>query len=145
MTKEDKTKKEFSAGGLVFKKKGRSLSWLLIKPKGSQDWRLPKGHINKGENSVAAAKREVTEEAGIETQVIERVGEIKFFFTEKKQKVFKTVTFYLMQYLKKNGQIDSKEVEKTTWLSTISARKKLAFKKEKDLLDQALKIFKGKE
>lgn len=143
--KETKTKREFSAGGVVFKKKGRELLWLLIKPKGSKEWCFPKGDVNRGENSVAAAKREVIEEAGIETQVIDKAGEIKFFFTEKKQKIFKVVVFYLMEYLAKDGQINTKEVEKTTWLSSVAARKKLAFKKEKELLDQALKVFKGRD
>jgi len=36
-------------------------------------------------------------------------------------------------------------VEKTIWLSSVAARKKLAFKKEKELLDQALKVFKGRD
>lgn len=73
-------KREFSAGGVVYRKDQDQIKWLVIKPAGSEKWRLPKGLIDKGEISVEAAKREVVEEAGVEAEVLEKIGEEKYFY-----------------------------------------------------------------
>ncbi|MCX6726127.1 MAG: NUDIX domain-containing protein [Candidatus Shapirobacteria bacterium] len=131
------TKREFSAGGIVFRKEKKGFLWLLIKPNGHLEWRFPKGKINKSESSVAAAKREVKEEAGIEVKILEKIGEIKFFFTEDKQKIFKTVIFYLMEYVKESEDGFESETEAIEWLSFNKAEKRLAFDKEQKLLREA--------
>ena len=50
-----------SAGGVVLNSSGRV---LLVSQHGTS-WSLPKGHIEDGEDTLAAAKREIYEEAGI--------------------------------------------------------------------------------
>ena len=48
---------------------------LLVEQKGNA-WSLPKGHIDSGEDALGAAKRELGEEAGIETvRVLGRAAE----------------------------------------------------------------------
>lgn len=135
-----KIKRQFSAGGIVFKSKNKEILWLVIKPTKDDRWRFPKGEINTAESSVAAAKREVREESGIETELLGRIGEEKFFFMENKQKVFKTVIFYLMKYLKPTGIGFDKETEAIAWLSFKEAKKRLAFNKDQDLLEKAKKL-----
>lgn len=51
-----------SAGGLVVNKIGRV---LVVNQRGTS-WSLPKGHIEPGEDKLAAAIREIAEEAGID-------------------------------------------------------------------------------
>ena len=133
----NETEKQFSAGGIVFRKQGKDLLWLLIKPNGNIQWRLPKGKINNSESSVAAAKREVREETGVETEVLDKIGEEKYFFTENKQKIFKTVVFYLMKYAKEAENGFEEETEAIEWLKFTQAKKRLAFDKEKRLLVKA--------
>jgi len=140
MMEDKKIKREFSAGGIVFKSKNKEILWLVIKPAGDDRWRFPKGQINTSESSVAAAKREVREESGIETELLGKIGEEKFFFVENKQKVFKTVIFYLMKYLKPTEMVFDKETEAIAWLSFLKAKKRLAFEKDKDLLEKAKKL-----
>ena len=50
-----------SAGGVVLNNEG----CVLIVSQHGNSWSLPKGHIEEGENTVSAAKREIYEEAGI--------------------------------------------------------------------------------
>lgn len=55
-------KKTKSAGGIVINEK-REIC-LLVSQHGTS-WSLPKGHIEKGEDAMMAAKREIYEETGI--------------------------------------------------------------------------------
>ena len=135
-----KIKREFSAGGIVFKNKGKEILWLVIKPAGNNKWRFPKGQINASESSVAAAKREVREESGVEIEILGKIGEEKYFFMEDKQKVLKTVIFYLMKYACESGASLDKETEAIAWLSFAQAKKRLAFNKEQGLLKKAKEL-----
>ena len=143
--KKKKIKREFSAGGIVFRSEPEGILWLVVKPTGDKRWRLPKGEIDKGESSVAAAKREVKEEAGVETEVLSKVGDEKFFFVWDKQKILKTVVFYLMQYIQEASQGSDFEIEAIDWLEFEEAKKRLAFEKEIDLLGKAEKLRKEAE
>ncbi len=50
-----------SAGGVVINSKGE----ILVASQHGTSWSLPKGHIEKGENPLKAAKREIFEETGV--------------------------------------------------------------------------------
>lgn len=55
------TKMTLSAGGVVLNAKGEV---LVVNQKGDS-WSLPKGHVDLGEDALAAARRETYEESGI--------------------------------------------------------------------------------
>lgn len=135
--KKTKIKREFSAGGIVFRKEPEGTLWLVVKPTGDSRWRFPKGKIKGKESSGEAAQREVREEAGVETTALQKVDNEKFFFVWDGQKIFKTVTFYLMEYLQEARESYTWETEMIDWLPFEEARQKLAFDKEKELLDKA--------
>jgi 8-oxo-dGTP pyrophosphatase MutT (NUDIX family) len=50
-----------SAGGVVLNRAGQV---LIVNQKGTS-WSLPKGHIEDGEDALAAARREIEEESGV--------------------------------------------------------------------------------
>lgn len=54
-------KRTHSAGGVVLNKKGQ----VLIVNQRGRSWSLPKGHIEKGESTLDAARREIYEESGV--------------------------------------------------------------------------------
>lgn len=55
------TRKTKSAGGVVVNKRGQ----VLLANQRGNSWSLPKGHVDPGEDALAAAKRETYEESGI--------------------------------------------------------------------------------
>lgn len=64
-------KKTRSAGGVVTNDEGEV---LVVSQRGTS-WSLPKGHIDAGENALAAAKREIYEESGIcDLELIRELG-----------------------------------------------------------------------
>lgn len=60
-----------SAGGVVVNSKGE----VLVVSQHGTSWSLPKGHIDPGEDPLAAAKREIYEESGVsELQLLRELG-----------------------------------------------------------------------
>ncbi len=131
--------REFSAGGIVFNDKGEV---LLIQHSTNKYWGFPKGHVEEGQTVKQAALREVKEEGGIETEIIDKVGESKYIYTNKeKQKVFKVVTIFLMKYLSGDLKDHDSEVSDLGWFSIEDALNKLSFSNDQKLLEKALAIY----
>lgn len=142
MAKEKRLKhrREFSAGGAVFKKEDEETLWLVIKPSGRTTWRLPKGLIDRGETSFDTAQREVKEETGVETEVIGKIGQDKYFYNMGRERIYKMVTYYLMRYLADSKSPISWETEEIEWLPFEEALIRLTFRGEKEILQKAKEL-----
>ena len=65
-----------SAGGVVLNPKGE----VLVVNQQSDSWSLPKGHLDKGEDALTAARREIREESGVsELKFVETLGAYERF------------------------------------------------------------------
>lgn len=134
--------REFSAGGLVVRNmRGRPfLATVLVKD--GTVHALPKGHIEAGEKGADAALREVREETGLDAEVIEKLGDIKYWYVRKwsdGERVFKVVSFFLLRYL--SGSLENyqrAEVDGAEWIPLEEAPKRLAYKGEKEMAQLAL-------
>lgn len=135
--------RQFSAGGVVYKKD----LWLIIRHRPNADfpkeqWRLPKGQIEHGEEITATALREVWEETGIKAKIITKVDYQKYVFNFRDEKIFKVVTYFLMEYV--SGEpVENIEVEKILWLPLGQALKTLSFSADKATLKKAAKLVKS--
>jgi mutator protein MutT len=131
--------REFSAGGIVFNKEGQV---LLTQNSSNHYWGFPKGHIEKGQTSKEAAIREVREEGGVEAEIVTKVGDSKYIYThpETKEKIFKVVTFYLMNYLSGEPDVHDWEVTESRWFDPEEALKTIDFPANKKLLQKALEM-----
>ena len=153
---KEPVKREFSAGGVVFKKEDGLVFWLLGKHSGYHKWVLPKGKIEKGEKSQQAAVRETEEETGVKAQFVagKPVHKESYFFYDRygvgndgqkvsrkeKTKVYKTVTFYLLKYESGDPKDFGLEMEDAGWFLFDEALEKMAFSGEKEALKKAKKI-----
>ena len=69
-----------------------------------------------------SALREVREESGIEAKIIERLGTEQFFFVDRnKEKVFKTVIFFLMEYVRDLPEGFDFETSEIRWVTADEA------------------------
>ncbi|NQS99729.1 MAG: NUDIX hydrolase [Candidatus Omnitrophica bacterium] len=139
-------KREFSAGGIVLRGKGKDPQVLLIKDSYGR-WTWPKGHIDKGETSKDAALREIKEEVGLKSlRIIGKVGRINYFFRLKGELIFKTVFFFLVEATGKDKLVVQKEeLEDAQWFKLPQAAKRVEYKGAKDLLEKAIKLYKEQE
>lgn len=136
-------KREFSAGGIVLRQAQYKYSkdkWevLLTKHSANHHWGFPKGLIEEGHTSEETALREVKEEGGVEAKIIEKVGYSKYIYTFEKSKIFKVVTYFLMEYISGDPKDHDWEMEEAGWFPPDEALKTLSFSQDKSLLKNAL-------
>ena len=59
---------------------------------------LPKGHIEPGESGAETAVREVREETGVDGRLVEKLDDIRYWYTRDGARVLKVVSFFLLSY-----------------------------------------------
>lgn len=123
------------AGGIVFKadNKTNQYLYLLVTAKtkdGTEQWVLPKGHIERCENPQDTAIREVKEEAGISGEIIDLIGVTEF---KRNAEQIKSA-MYLMQF-KKTGKAARGEEREIHWLPYEKAHALLSFDDAKIMLE----------
>jgi 8-oxo-dGTP pyrophosphatase MutT (NUDIX family) len=115
-------RREFSAGGVLVRRlRGR---WMVaaIRPAGKPAglWALPKGQIDEGERGEETALREVAEETGAHGRSLGKLGDVRYWFNWKGERVFKVVSFFLIRY--EGGRLGdvpaehSHEIAEARWL-----------------------------
>ena len=130
-------KREYSAGGLVVRRfRGRPFL-AVVKVKGGTVMALPKGHPDEGESMKAAAVREVREETGLETEALDKVGDVRYWYTLHGERVMKVVSFYLCRYLSGRIQDHDHEVDGVEWVPLDVAPARLTYRGERQMASQA--------
>lgn len=88
---------EISAGGIVYRKKGKACQILLLKDK-NNNWTFPKGLIEDNEDKITTAQREIGEEVGLKnTKFISELPPIGYWYKWQKDLVKKTVYYFLFE------------------------------------------------
>lgn len=90
--------KEKSAGAVVYRiTEDGHIVYLLLQATAGKPWGFPKGKINAGETEEAAARREITEEAGLEQVTFDpdfrRI--VHYTYRRGRALVKKDVTYFL--------------------------------------------------
>jgi 8-oxo-dGTP pyrophosphatase MutT (NUDIX family) len=136
--------REFSAGGVLVRRMAGGPRVAAIRPSGKPEgvWALPKGNIARGENPEATAVREVVEETGCEGVSLGKLGDVRYVYTLRGERIFKVVSFFLLRYMR--GRIDDlppafrKEVAEARWLPLEEAPRLLAYGGEREMVKKAL-------
>ena len=125
---------EYSAGAFVYRKRASSIELLLLKRKRSDAYDLPKGHIEKGENAVQAAIREIKEETGLDATFLPFFQtSTHYIFSRKKTKISKSVKFFISR-AQSNKVIISDEHKGYAWCDIEKAAALLKYKDLTDIL-----------
>ncbi|MFM1796488.1 MAG: hypothetical protein RL733_269 [Actinomycetota bacterium] len=70
----------FAAGALCWREVDGQLLLAIIHRKRYGDWSWPKGKVDPGESLPQAAVREIREETGIESKILEKIGVVPYMF-----------------------------------------------------------------
>lgn len=100
------------------------------------DWSLPKGKLTRGENPLAAAAREVSEETGHRVALGRRLGRVHYVVNSPlaKQTGPKVVDYWAARALGGAFQPNT-EVDDLRWFSPAVARDRLSYDYDRSVLD----------
>ena len=129
--------REFSAGGVVVRRM-RGRTFVAVVRVRDEILALPKGHPDGGESAAAAAQREVREETGVHAELVEKLGDIRYWYARGGKRVTKIVSFFLFRYRSGSIADHDHEVEEALWIPLEEAPGRLAYKGEKEMAESAL-------
>lgn len=136
----DGVKREFSAGGIVYKRDNGNIKWLVIQPVGTDRWQLPKGNIEQGEKAQETAVREVFEETSVHARIVEKIDTVRYFYVRDGARIVKSVTFFLMGYDSGKvgvSKVAEHEIAEVKFVPTDDAVAQLTFKDDKEVVRKA--------
>ena len=99
---------------------------------------LPKGHLDGAETPEAAARREVSEETGVQAELVDQLGDVRYRYERKGRRVAKVVRFYLFRYLSGDVADHDHEIEEARWIPLTEAARELTYPGEREMVQRAL-------
>lgn len=140
-------KQQISSGGVIFRQNADGVPEVaLIARRSGSIWCLPKGLIESSETPEETALRETREETGLESRILEKIGEISynFYSREDRSRVEKRVHFFLQQYVGGDEKNHDWEVDAVQWFTLDKALEVLKYVNERQVLKRAAEIINEK-
>jgi 8-oxo-dGTP diphosphatase len=130
---------EESAGGVVVN--DRQVA-VIVPVKRAADGRrvlgLPKGHADGDETPEQAARREVAEETGVDAELVDELGVVRYRYERRGRTIDKAVRFYLFRYLSGDLADHDHEIEDARWMALEQAAKVLTYSGEREMVRRAI-------
>ncbi|HEY3766618.1 MAG TPA: NUDIX hydrolase [Gaiellales bacterium] len=98
-----------------------------------EDWSLPKGKLEPGEDDAAAAVREILEETGWRARIAGDLGTVSYAVADGRPK---TVRYYLMDAEQESAEL-APDVDEVVWLAPGAAGEILTYATDRDVLGRA--------
>ena len=122
-----------SAGGVVININGEI---LIVNQKGTS-WSLPKGHVEKGEDFLTAAKREIYEESGLkQLEYISELGSYQRYKIHDQggedKSEFKTIHMFLFKTLEVELRPQDPENPEARWVKKDEVANLLTHPKDRE-------------
>ena len=134
-----------SFGGVVMRSEDGGHEVILIRTrnlKGKEVWTLPKGTAEKGESGEETALREVREETGIDTEIIEPLEDITYWFVvaAEQARFRKTVHYFLMRAVGGDPTQHDDEVEEVRFVPVDEAPRWVTYPSDKKVLKRLAEL-----
>jgi 8-oxo-dGTP diphosphatase len=123
-----------AAGGLVRRTRGGPTEIAVVHRPKYDDWSLPKGKLDPGEDFEQAALREVEEETGIRARVVGEVGETTYRDGKGRSKL---VRYYEMAPEDEDDFEPNDEVDELRWVPVEEAAGVLTYDFDRELVESA--------
>jgi 8-oxo-dGTP diphosphatase len=122
-----------AAGGLVWRRAGDGLEVAVVHRPRYDDWSLPKGKLDEGEDFEQAALREVEEETGLRCRLGRTLGDTSYHDRKDRPKL---VRYFEMQ--PEGGEFEpNDEVDELRWVRLDEARDLLSYDFDRELIEKA--------
>ena len=110
---------------------------LLVYEKNRNFWGFPKGHMEKGENEIETALREVKEEVGLDVEIIDKEKRYILNYIIRDE-IDKTTVLYLATPKNKEIVMQESEIEKVKWCDFEEALETLTFDNSKEVFKKVI-------
>lgn len=139
MTRPPEIKRRISSGGVIYRNLKDDVEVVIVAVRGSRAWCLPKGIIDRDEDPPATALREVREETGLTGEILDKLGQISYWYFIKEEmiRVHKTVHFFLLKFIEGSTDDHDHEVDEARWFPIDDAIEQLTYKSEKEIMRKA--------
>ncbi len=127
-----------SAGGVVWRERAQQgeVEIVLVQTP-ARRWSLPKGTPENGEKLDETALREVSEETGLEVQLDEKIGVMRYSFGGEEARIDKAVHFWLMQPTGGSFADHDDEHIDVRWVGLGDAMRMVSYRNTASLLEVA--------
>ncbi len=100
---------------------------------------LPKGHPDGQETPLEAALREVREETGVEAHLVDRLGDVRYWYQRDGRRIVKVVAFFLLEHVAGDPEkhVDH-EIDEARWMPLKQAARELTHAGERGIAELAL-------
>jgi 8-oxo-dGTP pyrophosphatase MutT (NUDIX family) len=133
-------REEKSAGGVVVRARAGVPPVLLIRDP-YQNWGLPKGHLEAGEDAQTAAVREVREETGLAAlELGPELGMIDWYFRRDDELIHKMCSFFLMRSADGDARPEVNEgITECEWLPVEQAVARVTYENAREMIRAAVR------
>ena len=141
------TFEQVSAGGVVYRRVDARVEVVIVLVVPEMRWQLPKGVIDDGETTEQAALREVSEEAGVDAEIVDFLDTSEYWFTVERdgdmKRCHKFVHFFLMKYLGGDVNDHDHEVAEARWVEIDPAIEMFTFDNDREVVRKAKEIIRS--
>jgi len=135
------TREAVAAGGVVFREGDEGIEIVLVSRRASGLFALPKGKVDPGESIEETALREVREESGLVAEILQPLGEVRYWFSDDLgERVDKVVHFYLMRPTGGDMADHDHEFDDVAWFHLAEAERLLTHKNQMHILHRAAEL-----
>jgi len=132
----DKSRAPILAAGGIVVRNGPEPLVAVVQLRKCDSWVLPKGKLDPGESALAAARREVLEEAGVKVHIHEFLGTMSYDVGER----VKVVQFWRMRAVGEPARRLTHDVKAVQWLPLQDAINKLGRSRERTFLESVAPV-----
>ena len=126
-----------ASGGVVWRRGEGGVEIVVVHRPRYDDWSLPKGKLDKGEDFEQAAVREVEEEIGVRARLADELPPVCYGDNKGRSKL---VRYWLMEIEEDLGFTPNDEVDEVKWCTPAEAARCVTYAHDAELLVTAAEI-----
>jgi 8-oxo-dGTP pyrophosphatase MutT (NUDIX family) len=130
---------------VIYRQSDNGVEIVLVARLRERLWALPKGTPEAGETTEETALREVQEETGLLTEIVDVLGTIRYSFTSRSGgRIDKTVHHFLLEPTGGHFDDHDDEFDHVDWYDIHEAQRRLTHRNQLHLLDRAEELIAGR-